>query len=274
MAGNGIRALVAANSGNGEQPAPLQLRTGMVTAIDNSATPWTVSVQVSELVIPGINILGWYEPRVGDVVQLLQQGESLFVLGTVGPGKIYAPSTPPPAPPPPPPPPPPPLVTKAYPISPVGSGTWPSQQPIGSWSNLSLWQGGSIAQRAYWFYGNKIADAKGSGTILSGTVFVKRRSSGGVYGNANVRLGSHNLATQPASAGALSNVSVVGGLQRDQGKTFTIPASIIAGMNAGTIKGLGLEPGALGYVTPDYLIAYPYGAGTEWSGAITLNIRK
>lgn len=276
----GAQALASSATGSGEAPPVLQLRTGTITAINSATAPWTVTITLSGMSVSEVYFLGWFDPRVGDNVQVLQQGESLLVLGTMGPGKVYMPPAPPPAPPAPVVPPPPPgkpggaPVTKAYAISAIGSGTWPSQQPIGSWSNLRLWQGGGIAQRSYFFYGNQIAAAKGAGTILSGTIFIKRWPSGGVFQGANVRLGAHGLATQPGSAGALSAVSTVGQLNQDQGKTFVIPASIIAGMNAGTFKGLGLEPGALGYVTPDYLIAYPFNDKNTWSGALSLNIRK
>ena len=274
MARKGTTALAAAATGSGEAPANLQLRSATITAIDTGVTPWTVTITLGDVSVPDVNVLGWLDPRVGDEVQVLQAGSSILVLGTVGPAKVYVPPSPPPAPPAPPAPPTPALAVKPYPVVANGSGTWPSLQPIGSWSNIRLWQGGSIAQRAYWFYGNKIAAAKGSGTIISGSIFIKRNDSGGVGGAANVRLGSHTLESQPGSAGALSNVTVVGSLYKSQGKTFALPASIIAGMNAGTIKGLGLEPGALGYTTPDYLIAYPYGNGTEWSGSLSLNIQK
>lgn len=270
----GAEMLAGAANGSGEASAALQLRSATVTAVNKSVSPWTVTVTVGDTSVPDVNLLGWLDPRVGDEVQMLQSGPTLLVLGTVGPGKVYVPAEPPPAPPAPVVPSGDSLETKPYPISAVGSGTWPSQIDVGNWSNASLWQGGAIGQRSYFFYGSKIAAAKGAGMIISGSIFIRRRGNGGVGGAANVRLGGHNLATQPGSAGALSSVANVGSLLKEQGKTFMIPSAIIAGMNAGTIKGLGLEPGALGYLTPDYLIAYPYGPQSEWSGALTLNIRK
>ncbi len=277
----GSERLAAAATGNGEAPPALQLRSGTITAINTGVSPWTVTVTVGGFSVDSVNILGWNDPRVGDEVQILQAGPALLILGTVGPGKVYVPGSPPPAPPAPVVPPPRPgkpggaPVTRLYPIAPIGSGTYPSQQPIGSWSNIRLWQGGAIAQRAYWFYGTRIADAKGSGTILSGKIFIRRWTSGGSFGKANVRLGGHNFASQSGTpSGALSNVTNVGGLYLDKGASITIPAAIIAGMNAGTVKGLGLEPGVLGYNTPDYLVAYPWGPKTTWSGALSLNIRK
>ncbi|QPX62572.1 minor tail protein [Arthrobacter phage Wollypog] len=281
MAGKGSERLAQAANGGPEAQAPLQLRSGTITAINTGVTPWTCTVTIGQTSVPEVNMLGWLDPRVGDEVQCLQVGPSILVLGTVGPAKVYVPPSPSPAPPAPVVPPPAPgkpggaPVVKAYAISPDASGTYPSQQPIGSWSNVKLWQGGAIAQRAYWFYGNKIAAAKGAGTIVSGTIFIKRWTAGGVFGEANVRLGSHGFTSQSGSpTGALGNVTRVGGLAQGKGKTFVLPASIIAGMNAGTVKGLGLEPGALGYVTPDYLVAYPYASGSLWSGALSLNIRK
>jgi hypothetical protein len=135
-----------------------------------------------------------------------------------------------------------------------------------------VYQTGKTAQRGFWFYGTDIATAKGTGTIRSGTVFVNRIDTPhGYSGGGNVRLGGHGLATQPGSIpGALSLVTNVGTLGRGKAKTFAIPQNLIDGMNAGTIKGLGLEPGTVGTSSKDYIIADKFGTGTEWSGAITL----
>jgi hypothetical protein len=271
-----ILKMATASTGNNEAPPALELRTGTVIAINKGVTPWTCTIRLSEADIPGITMLGWYDPVVGDTVQILKSGPSTLILGTLAPGKVYMPPAPPPPPPAPPAPPAPAPVVREVPVSAVASGTAPSQKSFnGTWSNADLYQGGGIAQRGFWFYGNGIAAAKGAGTIIGGSIFIRRSNlSAGVGAGANVRLGGHGFEGQPGGVpGVHSAVSVIGQLGRDGGNTFTLPQAIIDGMNDGSIKGLGLEPGALGYLSPDYLIAYGFGAGREWSGALTLTVR-
>lgn len=246
----------------------------MVTAVDKTTTPWTCTIEVQQVRYSGITMLGWYDPQAGDPVMVSQQGKEFFVLGSLAPGKIYAPAIPPPAPPAPPPP----VVQTPAPrtvnIWPASSGTYPAEAPLGGWRTDRLYQSGEAAtQRSYWFYNTAIADAKGSGTIIGGKIFIKRWDRGGIGGGANVRLGGHTYYAIGGSPGALSNVTVVGSLLRDQGYSWPIPDSIIAGMNSGVIKGLGLEPGISDYESADYLIAYAYGAGQEWSGSLSLTIQ-
>jgi hypothetical protein len=257
------------------------MRTATITAINKSATPWTVSVNISETIFPDATLLGWLDPQVGDVVKVLQQGSEIFILGPMAPGKVYMPPAPPPPPPPPAPEviaPPPPPVTRTVAISAVGSGTGPAEAPQDGWRHDRLYQGGyARAQRSFWWYGNQIADAKGGGTIIGGTIFIKRWDASlaaGVNGGANVRLGGHGFTGQPGNfPGAHAGVSVVGQLGRGQGVAFGIPGHLIDGMNNGSIKGFGLEPGQMGYTSPDYLVCYPFGGGMEWSGSLSLTIR-
>lgn len=266
--------LASAATGNGELLDNAQMRPAIVTGIDKTVSPWVCEIEVQTTRYPGITMLGWYDPQLGDRIMVLQQGRQFFILGSMAPGKIYAPATPPPAPPAPPPPPPAPPVIRSVDIAPNGSGTYPAEAPLGGWRTDRLYQSGEYAnQRSFWTYGTAIADAKGSGTILGGKVFVKRWDRGGVASGANVRLGGHALLTIGGAPGALSSVSVVGSLLRNQGYSFSIPADIIAGMNSGTIKGLGLEPGVADYESADYLAAYAFGVGQEWSGALNLTIQ-
>lgn len=263
-------------SGQNEAPPTLQLRTGTVIAINKAVTPWTVTVRLSDTDFDGITMLGWYDPVVGDPVQVMQQGPALLVMGTLAPGKVYMPASPPPAPPAPPAAPAPPPTIRTVSVSALSAGTAPAEAPYGGWRTDMVYQtGGSLPQRGFYFYGTQIADVKGSGTIIGGKIFIKRSPAvAGVGGGANVRLGWHGHNTQPGGIpGGHSGTTVVGQLLRDQGATFSLPQHMLDAMNAGTAKGFGLEPGAMGYVSADYLIAYGVGAGREWSGQLSLTIR-
>jgi hypothetical protein len=268
--------MAQAATGNNEAPPQLELRTGTIIAVDKGVSPWVCTVRLSETDVEGVTMLGWYDPVVGDIVQVLKNGPSTLIFGTLAPGKVYMPPAPPPPPPAPPAPPAPAPTVKEVPVASIGSGTAPSQKAFdGTWSNADLYQGGGIGQRGFWFYGDGIATAKGAGEIIGGSIFIRRSNlSAGVGGGANVRLGGHSFTSQPGGVpGAHSAVSLVGQLGRDQGSTFSLPQAIIDGMNSGAIKGLGLEPGQLGYISADYLIAYGSGPGREWSGALTLTVR-
>lgn len=267
-------ALAAA--GNNEAPDAMQMRTGTIVAIDKAVSPWTATLRGGGVDIPGITMLGWYDPVVGDTVQYVEQGPMRFILGICAPGKVYMPPSPPPPPAAPPAPPAAPLVVREVPVAAIASATGPSEKIYNSWSGGRLYQsGGSLAQRGFWFYGTGIATAKGAGTILGGKIFIQRiNTSHGNGGGGNVRLGSHTYETQPGGIpGAHGNITAVGQLGRGDAKTFDLPAGIVAGMNSGAIKGLGLEPGVLGYTSVDYIIAEQFGAGTEWSGSLTLVVQ-
>lgn len=275
----GAKSLALATTGNNEVPDQMKVRTGLITAVDKTTTPWTVTVRLSEKDIPGITMLGWYDPVIGDVVQVMEQGPLRLVLGTLAPGKVYMPPAPPPAPPAPPAAPPAEVPVRTVPVSATSAGTSPAEAPtggVGTWRSDALYQtGGRLAQRGFWFYGTKIADVKGAGTILGGSIFIQRLNTAhGPGAGANVRLGWHTFTAQPGgNPGPHSSVTVVGQLGRGAGNTFVIPQPMIDAMNAGTLKGFGLEPGSLGYTSADYMISPGYGPGQEWSGALELTIR-
>lgn len=259
-----------------ETPAPVQMRTGIVRTVNTATTPHTVSVDVGGITVTGLTYPHCWDAEVGAVVSLLQQGPKLDIYKVAAPARVKVgehnhttPPTNPPAPPAPP----------AAPVAPTGirtvsvlaasSASW--VPAFSNWRVDGVYQGGT-GQRGFWFYGTGIASAKGAGTILSATVFVKRSSSGGINGGANVRLGTHGNGTQPANGGtAHANVEVVGTLPRDAGATFALTAAQVAALNAGA-AGVGLEPGASGFVTADYLIAVPRSAG-DFSGALQLTIQ-
>lgn len=266
--------LVQALAGPEQNPA-LQLRTGTVRAVNTSLTPHELELDIGGVTVTEVCYLFGWAAEVGATVQVLQQGPLLLVLGPLAPGRVvvgaHNHTTPPtdPAPPPlPPAPEPAPSVRKTVAVTAVASATFvPS---FGNWRDDKVIQGGT-GQRGFWFYGSKIATAKGAGLIVSGSVFIKRARSGGVSGAANVRLGTHPHTAQPGSgAAALDAVGTVGTLLQGQGKTFPLTTAQIDALNAGA-GGVGLEPGASGYVTADYLIAEPRAAG-DWSGSLTLTV--
>lgn len=260
-----------------ESPPGLELRQGIVRAISKASSPYVVTVDLSGVSHAGICYLAWWEPEVGAVVQVLKQGPSLFVLGPVAPANVVVPAhdhaatiDPAPAPPPPPAEPTPTPAPRTATVTANASRSW--QPPYGWRSGDDLYQGGGSAQRGFWFYGSKIADAKGAGSIVAATIFVKRLDNHGVNGSANVRLGTHGHTAEPTDgSGALSNVAKVGTLGRGKGATFNLTAGQIAALNAGA-AGVGLEPGALGYTSVDYLIAAGRSDG-DWSGVLTLTVQ-
>lgn len=255
----------------GEGSPPARLRSGaLVRAVDKATTPWTVTVEVDEVEFPGVMMQGWYDPQAGDRVQVLQQGRELYVLGTAAPGRVAAVAV---AEPPPPPPPPPTEPTrKTVSVKASGSSSWDTRYT--RWREDGVYQGGGWSQRGFWYYGSGIAVAKGSGTIVAASIFVRRlNTSHGVAGSqkGNVRLGTHSHGAQPGTGGgAHSNVARIGGLARGEGATFPLTSAQVSALNAGAV-GVGLEPGALGYSSVDYIIAAPRSAG-DWSGALTLTV--
>lgn len=264
--------------GDPEARPPLEWLTGVVRAVDTSGTPYTVDVDIDggAVTAEGLTYPGWWSAEVGAVVELLRQGPRIRVWDVNAPARVqvgaHNHATPPTDPAPPPAPgaaPTAPTAVRTVTVEAADSGTY--QPAYSSWREDQVGQGGD-GRRGLWFYGTGIATAKGAGTITSATVFVKRKSSGGVNGGANVRLGTHAHATQPGgSPGALGNVATVGTLEHGKGGTFSLTAAQIAALNAGTAVGVGLEPGASGYTSADYLLAEPRSAG-EWSGVLQLTI--
>lgn len=260
---------------NPEAGAALQLRTALVRTVDTSGTPYTVAIDLGGVTVSGVTFRDGMDPEPGQVVKVLQQGSELFIIGSPAPARVVVAehnhTTPPVNP----------ASPAAPPAAPVAgpsvtvrsvtaadSGTW--QPAYSSWREDQVGQGGD-GRRGLWFYGGGIAAAKGSGTIIAATVFVKRKSSGGVNGGANVRLGTHSLTAQPVgNPGVLSNVATVGTLTPGQGAALALTPAQVAALNAGAV-GVGLEPGAGGYTSSDYLLAEPRSAG-DWSGVLQLTV--
>lgn len=248
---------------------PIAWRSGvLVTAVDTTATPHTVTVRLADgTYLTGVPYLGWWQATVDERVELVLIGQAPLVLGPVAPATLatYTPPTPP-TPPAPPPPPPTIRTVQIQPTSADPGATWDSG---GYWSDY-IRQGGTGSKRGHYFYGTQIQDAIGSGTLLSGTIYIERvNDAHGVSGEANVRLGTHTYTARPGSgSSALAAVSVVGTLRRGKGKALKLSTAQVAQLNAGA-DGLGLEPGATSYSSPDYLKATREAPG----GALALTIQ-
>lgn len=263
----------------GEAPSAVDMVTGVVTQVDFVSTPHTIRVRLADgTITAALPYLGWWVPRVNDVAWMIRQGPALYPLGAIAPaatvtsphrhaaadvdGTVIPDAPPPPVPAGPPPAPP---TVRTIGITPVDMAYWSSF----GWKADDLVQGGPN-NRAFWFYGDQIAQAKGSGTIVAASIYVQRVSgSHGVNGGANLRLALHPHATRPGSgATPLGSLDVRMQLERGQAANVSLAPGQLAALNGGE-KGLGLEPGASGYTSADYLRAAAGGA----SGQLSLTIQ-
>jgi hypothetical protein len=239
-------------------PTAGPLGSGIVTAVSKASAPWLVTVRLADGTTQTMLAAGWYNPVVNDVVLVYRQAGAYVCLGsfagvanvvatTATLTTIGAPATPPA------PPTLPTTVRTAF-VSADSSKTWAA----GAWrtDNDQLYQTGDTAQRAFWFYGTKIATAKGAGTIISATIWIPRQASAHGADRANVRLGTHGFATLPGSgASALGNVqSYAAAVPRGGDVAIALTAGQLAALNGGA-AGVGLEPGTVGGTNADYLIA-------------------
>lgn len=271
------RPLRDALSAGDQTPTP-QITAAVVEDTSTASSPHTVSLRMPDgLLVPDLTYPGWWSPRVGDVATVVTQGGVVTILHAVAPCLtvvaphrhktedidgyvIPAPPTPPP--PPTPTPAPPTVVTRT--VQPTDMGSWGGA----SFNQNQMIQGGP-AHDAFWFYGDGIAAAKGSGTITGGTIYVQRLATAhGVGGAANVRLGVHGYTGRPGAAGGVTTAEVVAQLNRGQGVAVPLTAAHVAALNAGA-KGLGLAHGSASYTSADYLRAL----ATAPSGALSLTIQ-
>lgn len=261
-------------TGQGEQVEQMALRTGTITAVNKSAVPWTATVNLSNVLVPGVTMLGWYDPQVGDRVQIMKQGPVLLIMGTLAPGKLHTTvvGAPPSRP-----------ATELAPVAPAEASTrvvnvsaTSSSTYLGSgvWDDSVLIQGGGILQRAFFFYGNQIREARGNGTVLSASILLRREEEGAGEGYANVNLGWHAHGAKTQTPAGTSGTTFLGQLVRGQGKAFELPASLVGVMNGATTNiGFSLNPTEIGLKSPDYLRLVPFRAESEWSGSLSLTIR-
>lgn len=273
--GSAATSLARVISGGAEPQDPLQLRTATIVEVSKAATPWTVTINLGNTLISGVTILGWTDPRVGEVVQCLKQGPLVFVLGAPAPGRTISPTATIPTPPAVPqsvsnPVPPAQLTTREVSIPAISSSTW--APGAGAWRDDVLFQGGQELNRAFFFYSTRIADAVGTATILAGTILLRRKESDGVE-QAQVRIGTHNLALRPAAAPPAATSAFAGTLQRGQGKSIPLSDAQIAALNGKTATGFVLSAVSAGLKSPEYVNLEPVGLGTEWSGTLSLTVR-
>jgi hypothetical protein len=277
--------LVQALVGTDEDMPPLRMRTCTIMAINKAVTPWVATIRLGQIEVPNVTMLGWYDPRVGDIVKVAQQGSELLIWGPLSPSKVVVsphrhaaadidgtvivapptPTTPPPTPSGP-------AAVRTVSIAATDASGW--QFSYSTWRDDRFIQGGvGVGRyRPHWFYGGAIAAAKGSGTIIGGSIFVKRDSDGGVNAGAQVRLGYHGFTSRPGSgAGALSGVTVIAHLDKGQGATLSLPQHMLDALNAGQ-AGFGLEPGVASYTSPEYMPSLGLQAGA-WSGQLSLTIQ-
>lgn len=62
---------------------PATVRKGQITAVDNTTATVTITLSGSDVAVPGLSYMDSYSPVVGDVVHVVQQANTGFVLGTV-----------------------------------------------------------------------------------------------------------------------------------------------------------------------------------------------
>lgn len=273
--GSAITGLARVITGGSEPTDPLQLRTGTITAVSKATIPWTVTVNIGGTLIPGVTILGWTDPRVGEIVQCLKQGPLVFVLGCPAPGRTISPTLEMPSP----------AVPDASvtaPVAPaqattqevsvtaISSSTWAPD--AAAWRDGVAVQGGTSANRAFFFYGTRIADAVGTKTVVAGSILLRRKESDGAD-RANVRLGTHSLTARAATAPSAATGTLLGTLGRGQGLSFPLSAAQITAVNNKSARGFHLTAATLGLKSADYLNLEPVGPGKEWSGTLSLTVR-
>lgn len=274
--GSAATQLARVVTGGSEPQEPLQLRTATITAVSKATTPWTVTINLGGTLIAGVTILGWTDPRVGEVVQCLKQGPTVFVLGAPAPGRTVSPTLTIPDPPSVPPgvsnpSPPAEISTREISVQAISSSTWDPAARI--WRDNVLLQGGLVGNRAAFFYNTRIRDSVAGGTVVAGSILLRRKESDGAD-FANVLMNSHNLALRPASfSSVLGTGTNIGTLARGQGKTIPLNAAQIAAINNRSAVGFHLTPSSVGLKSPDYLNLEPVGVGTEWSGTLSLTVR-
>lgn len=252
---NVLRGALSAPAG--EQPGGIMLASAYVTAV----TGTTVTLRLADGTdLAPLPYLGWWAPRVGETTAIMRQGPLTVVLGPTAPAAVDTSAPPPPPQLPPPPPAQASVRTVAIPLT-LAAG-WDGT----AWQRGDVRQGGP-AWDSYFLYGGRITSARGTGTIVSGTLYVQRIATPhGVDGEVSVRVGTHSLTSLPVSPPGLSSVAVVARVSRGQDVTAPLTAAQIAALNAGA-EGLGLAHGDQSFVGPDYLRA---GGAT---GALALTIQ-
>ena len=155
------------------------------------------------------------------------------------------------------------VIKSAY-VNVTDSASWNAAENYWRTDNTYVYQGGENWYGA-WFYGSQIRSllirAK---RVVDMKITIQRvNTTHGISGEAQVYLTPHRLDSQPAGSPVASFPSsdfLVGGLNRGETKTFTVPSAMWPYFISGSNRGLGLAIGTTTYVDNRYL--YAYGRGT------------
>ena len=155
-------------------------------------------------------------------------------------------------------------TTKTVKINASGSATWNQYGLItgsGEYTDANmLYQDGRDSPKtvgSFWFSSNDLAQLTSAVSITSATLYIKNKhfyySSGGTGYFATH---AYQSATKPtASTNAFTSAFSYG-----QGKTITLGAGVLSGLQAGTVKGF-----SLGVAAPSNLSQYSYFYGASYS---------
>ena len=165
-----------------------------------------------------------------------------------------------------------PVVTKTGYFLPTDSGSWNDVSDYWRTDNNYVYQGGFF-WHGMWFYSTRITSALAKAkSINSMKIQITRVNSvHGISGEAQVYLTAHDLATQPSGNPNTHDTAgtLVGGLNRGETKSFTVPSKYYAGFLSHTYKGFGLFWGETSFTDPKYL--YTVGAGSAVSGRVYIS---
>lgn len=165
------------------------------------------------------------------------------------------------------------LTTKTAYVTTVDSGSWDPSQHYWRTDNNYVYQGAPYNWYGYWFYGNKLASLlANSVSITKVSMEVHRLDNGhGVFGAANIEIGYHSMATQPASPSTINSFYNAIDLSPGQSSSFTITSAWYAGMKSGAARGFGMRYGTT--TTSSSYYAQCYGYGT-YSGRLTVTWKE
>lgn len=130
-------------------------------------------------------------------------------------------------------------------------------------ADKSLVQGfiAGVHSTGHWYFPSTTGTLTGA-TDLTGTLTIRNEYTGSSSG-MTIGLWAHNYASPQSSFGTASKIADVH-VARGQTKTITLPASILNGIKAGTIKGFGLSHGSTtsinwyGYYSPTATLTINY----------------
>lgn len=130
-------------------------------------------------------------------------------------------------------------------------------------ADKSLVQGyiAGVHSTGHWYFPSATGTLTGA-TDLTGTLTIRNEYTGSSSG-MTIGLWAHNYASPQTSFGTASKIADIH-VARGQTKTISLPASVLAGLKAGTIKGFGLSHGGTtsitwyGYYSPTATLTINY----------------